>query len=297
MSPIRVNPNPTSDLLYDLNQVQQQQQNALLQIASGRRVNNLSDDPAASAQLVQNHDAASQLDSFQRNMTNLNGELQTADSTLSSVVTALQRAISLGVEGANGTLSDTDRAAVAQEVQGIQNQLISLANVSYQGHYIFSGTVQTQPYVVDSSQTSGVRYDGNTGVNTVTIGNGYALQMNLPGTQIFSSASAHVFQAVQDLITSLQNNTAIDTAVGEVRNAFNFVTGQRVFYGNAMNQIRAQQTFLDNQKIQLSSQENTLVGADLAAVASNLVNAQNAQNATLEAIGRQPATSLFDYLK
>ena len=293
---MRVNPNSTPDLLAALDQNLRQQNNDLLQLSTGRRVNTPSDDPAGAAQLIQNLDQSSQVDSFQHNMSSINGQLQTADSTLSSVVTALQRAMTLGIEGANGTLSDTNRAAITAELQGVKDQLVSLANTSYQGTYIFSGTLQTQPYVPDGSVPSGVRYDGNSGVNSVSIGNGYNLQVNLPGSQLFSAPAADVFQSMQDLITAMTTNSGISNAVAEVSQAFNYVTGQRVFYGNGMNQISAQQTFLNSESVQLSSQQNTLVGADIAHVASDLVNTETARTAALSAIGRQPPVSLFDYL-
>lgn len=295
---MRINPNQTPDLLAALAVTQRQQDTALLQLATGRKVNTPSDDPAAAAQVVTNHDRSSQVDSFQRSMSSVNGQLQTADSTLSSVVTALQRAITLGVQGANqGTLSDADRTAIAEELRGVQSQLLSLANTSFQGRFLFSGTEQTQPFVLDATSASGVRYDGNTGINTVTIGNGYQLQVNLPGSQLFSPAGGDVFQAMQGLINAVTSNTGIDTAVGTVRGAFDSITAQRVFFGNGMNQIEAQQTFLGAQKVQLSSEENALAGADPAAVASQVVNTENARNATLAAIARVSPTTLFDFLK
>ena len=293
---MRVNPNTTPDLLSSLDRSLQQQNNDLIELSSGRRVNTPSDDPAAAAQLIQNLDQVARTDSFQSGAGTINGQLQTADSTLSSVVTALQRAMTLGIEGANGTLSDSNRAAVAAELQGIQNQLVSLANTSYQGKYIFSGTAQIQPYVADTTAPSGVRYDGNAGVNTVAIGTGYNLQVNLPGSQLFSAPQGDVFQAMHDLIFAITSNNGIEAAADEVSTAFNYVTGQRVFYGNGMNQITAQQTFLNSTQTQLASQQNTLVGADIAAVASDLVNTETARTAALSAIGRQPPVSLFDYL-
>jgi len=293
---MRVNPNPYPDLLTALAASEQQQNTDLLQLSSGRRVNTPSDDPAAAAQLIQNLAQTAQADSFQSTASTINGQLQTADSTLNSVVTALQRALSLGIEGANGTLSDSNRAAITAELQGIQNQLVSLANTSYQGQYIFSGTLQTQPYVVDSTAASGVRYDGNNGVNSVTIGTGYPLQVNLPGSQLFSSPSGDVFLAMHDLISAMTTNTNIQSAVAGVSNAYNFVTAQRVFYGNGMNQITAQNTFLASQTTQLASQQNTLVGADVASVATDLSTSETARTAALTAIGQRPRTSLFDYL-
>ena len=295
---MRINPNQTPDLLAALNSVQKQRDDALLQLATSRRVNKPSDDPAAAAQVIINHDRSSQADSFQSNISNISGQQQAADSALASVVTALQRAITLGVQGGNsGTLSDANRAAIADELRGVQSELVSLANLSYQGRFVFSGTEQVTPYVVDNTVPSGVRYDGNDGLNTVTIGNGYQLQVNLPGSQLFSSAGADVFQAMSDLITAVTNNTGVDAALTSVREAFDYVTAQRVFYGNGMNQMDAQKTFLDAQKTQLSSQENTLVGADTAAAASQVVNTDTARNATLAAIGRISQNSLFDYLK
>jgi flagellar hook-associated protein 3 FlgL len=214
------------------------------------------------------------------------------------VVLALQRAISLGVQGATGTLSDANRASLVSELQGIQEQLISLANLSFQGQFVFAGTAtQTQPFVADSAQPSGVRYDGNAGTNTVAVGSGLHMQVNLPGSQIFTAVGTDMFQAVQNLIGALQANSGADTAVTDVRAAFDHVTAQRVFYGNAMNQLNSQEDYLNNNKLQLSKQENAVGGADLATATTNLLNAQNARSAALGAASRIAQLNLFDYLK
>jgi flagellar hook-associated protein 3 FlgL len=295
---MRINPNITSDLLAALSNAAQEQNTAMLEMASGRRVNKPSDDPTAAAKLVENQVQGSQADQFLRSVDSIQSQLQTTDSTLNSVVLALQQAISLGVQGANGTLSDANRTSLVNELSGIQDQLVSLANFSFQGRYVFGGTaVQSAPYVVDATQPSGVRYDGNAGVNTVDVGPGFSIQVNLPGSQIFSAPGSDVFQSVHDLITALQNNAGADTAVTDLRSAFDHVTTERVFYGNTMNQLTAQQTYLNNLKLQLSTQQNTLGAADLADATTRLLNAQNARTAALEATGRIWQSSLFDYLK
>ena len=158
---LRVNPDGVADALAAIERVQQDQQTALLQIATGRRVNKPSDDPAAAAAVVQNHDRSQQADQFLHSISGIKAQLQSADATVNSVVTALQRAISLGVQGGNGTLSTGDRAALTQELQGIQSQVVSLANFSFQGSFVFAGTnVKTPPYALDNTTASGVRYTG-----------------------------------------------------------------------------------------------------------------------------------------
>ena len=295
---MRVNPDPYPDLLAAVAQTQQQINTDEKQIASGLSVNVPSDNPAAAAVLVQNANQTSQADQFQRSVGSIQGEMQNADSALSSVTTALQQAISLGVEGANGTVNSADRAALTTQVEGIQSQLLSLANLTYQGNYVFGGTVtQTTPYVLNPSSPSGVTYQGDSGVNRVTLGNQFSLQTNLPGSQLFSASGSDMFQSIQDLITSLQSGTGIGAAVTEVSSAYNSIDSQRVFYGNALNQLDAQQTYLSSETTQLAQQQNTVGSADLTNVISNLTSSQTSIQATLEAIGQTAQINLFDYVK
>jgi len=294
---MRVNPNPVPDMLAALSETQQQQQTAELQIATGKRVNSPSDDPAAAAVLVQNQDQTAEADQFLQSAGSIQGQLQTVDSTLSTVTTLLNRAISLGVEGGNGTLNSDDRAAIATELSGIQTQLLSAANLSYQGNYVFAGTAsQTAPYVLDPSSASGVSYVGNLGKNSVTLGTDYKLATNLPGPQMFAASGTDMFQAMHDLITAVQSGTGVDAAMSELSAAYASISSQRVFYGNALNQLNSQQTYLNTQKVQLAQQETNAGGADLAAASTNLAAAQTAQQATLAAVARAEPMSLFDYL-
>ena len=271
---------------------------ATIEISTGRSVNAPSDDPVAAALLVENNDQATLNTGYLENLSTINGQLSTADSMLNSVTTSLQRAISLGVQGATGTLSDADRAAVLQELQGIQSQLISLANTSYQGVYIFAGTVAgTPPYVANSNDPSGVTYNGNGSVNQVSVGNGYQIDINRPGSQLFSAPGNSVFLAINSLIQAVQSNTNIPAALGSLNAASNYLSAQHVFYGNAMNQVQSQSTYLNTAKLQLAQQENTLGAADMAAAATNLSQSQLDTQATLAAISKFTQNNLFDYIK
>jgi flagellar hook-associated protein 3 FlgL len=295
---MRVNPNPLPDLLAALNQTQVQSQQAQLEIASGRSVNVPSDNPTAAALLVGNNDQATFTAGYLQSLSAVQGQLSTGDSTLSAVVTSLQRVISLGVEGGNGTLSDSDRAAIVTELQGIQSQLVSLGNSSYQGRYIFAGTNSgVAPYVVDPTSPSGVTYTGNAGVNQVSIGSGYKLAINLPGSQILSGTGNDVFLAVSNLIQSLQTNTGIPAAVTAVGSASSYLSAQRAFYGNALNQAQSQTTYLNTAKLQITQQENTLGGADFSLAATTLTQTQIDTQATLAAISKLTQNNLFDYIK
>jgi flagellin-like hook-associated protein FlgL len=97
---IRLNPDPLPDLLSAIQQSDQNVNVAEQQLSSGLAVNQLSDNPAAAASDVLNRNQYSQDDQFLQNLSTLQSRFQTADSTLSNVVTALTQAISLVTEGA-----------------------------------------------------------------------------------------------------------------------------------------------------------------------------------------------------
>ncbi len=294
---IRVNPNIYGMILSGLQTNAQQQDQALQQISSGQKLNSLSDDPSAAATLVNLRMESSSDTQYSKNITSLTGSLQVADSALSSVVEALTSAQSLGVEGANGTVNAQNRLAIAQQVQGIQQEMLGLANTSYNGQYLFSGTATTtQPYVADTNAASGVTYNGNSNTNSVEISEGQAMPINLPGSQLFSNATTNVFQSLQDLYTALNNNGDISSATTEVQNALNYVSTQQTFYGNSLSRLNSAQTFLTQEQTQLTESESTTLDVDMATAVTNLSQTETTRQALLGAGGKISQTNLFDYL-
>jgi flagellar hook-associated protein 3 FlgL len=296
---IRVNPDVTPDLLSAIALDQQEQSTALEQTSTGQAVNQLSDNPAAAADVVFDHIQGSEDDQYLQNISDLNSQLQTADSALNSAVTAVTQAISLGVEGANGTLTASNQQSVATQVSGILNQVLGLANQTYEGNYLFAGTASaTQPFVLNSAQPGGVQYNGNTNVNSISISNGNSIAINVPGSQIFTNPGGNLLGSLNGLITALQTNTGIGTAVSNLQTAFSQLSTQQVFYGNALQQLSSTQTYLNSDKVQVATQENALIGVDMATAATNLSQSTTATNAILAATNQILSTmNLLDFLK
>jgi flagellar hook-associated protein 3 FlgL len=226
--------------------------------------------------------------------------LNTADSTLSNVVSLLQRAITLGTEGANGTMNQTDLNSISDEVSDIKSEVLSLANTSYAGQYLFSGTAtNTAPYAVDATDSTQVDYEGNSQQNAVQIGTGLTVQANLPGSSIFTQSGSNVFTALQSLVTALDSgdSTAVGTATNAVSTALGAISSAQVFYGNTVNELTSNETFLSEEKVNITTYQDTLVSADTATAATDLTQANTALTATIEAAAKISQVSLLDYLQ
>jgi flagellar hook-associated protein 3 FlgL len=298
---MRVNPNYSANMVNLMDQAQQNENNAIQQLSTGRRVNLPSDDPAAEAAMVNENSQSVAVDQYTANSDSLTNVLNTANSTIESAVTLLQRAVSLGVEGAGGTMNQSDLNSIATEVSGIQSQMLSLANTSYAGQYLFAGTAtKTAPYVADSSDPTQINYVGNSQQNQVQIGTGLSVASNLPGSSIFSQSGANVFTALQSLVTALQSGdtSSISAAETGVSNSLNAVNTAQVFYGNTVSELTTNESYLAQEKINITTYENTLVSADMASAATSVTQAQTVLTATVAAAAHiNQQANLLDYIK
>jgi len=297
---MRVNPNFTADMVNLMDQAQQSENNAAQQLSTGRRVTQPSDDPAADSAMVNENSRSAAVDQYTANSDSVTDVLNTADSTLSSVTTLLQRAVTLGVEGANGTMNQTDLNSIAAQVSDIKTQMLSLANASYAGQYLFAGTATgTAPYVADAANPNQVDYVGNSKQNKVQIGTGLSVTTNLPGSSIFSQPNANVFDALQSLVTALQSGdtAGIATAETSVNTSLNAVDTAQVFYGSTVDELTSNESFLSQEKLNITTYQNTLVSADLATAATNATQAQAVLTATVAAAAQlDQQVNLLTYL-
>jgi flagellar hook-associated protein 3 FlgL len=284
---------------YAIQQSETSLDTALEQVSTGKRVNQLSDDPSAAADMVRSLAVTANVDQFTANVSALQSKLQTADSALSSVVTSLTQAITLGTEGANSALNDNDRQAIAAQVQSILSTVVSVANSSFQGSYLFAGSATSDaPFAPDTNGANGYIYIGNSSVNQVQVGESLSVTVNLPGDQIFA-AGANVLGSLANLVSALQSGdmSQIGTASTAISSALKYVDQQRSTLDNSLSQLNAQESALGAESITLTSQQTSLTGIDLAEAATNLAQAETAHSAVLAATAKLSQNTLLDYLR
>ena len=297
---MRVNPNFNASILQDIQQSDTSLQTAFQQVSTGQKVNLPSDNPAAFAAELQLQAQSANVDQYTTNSESALSQAQLGDSVLTSVVSLLNQAITLGTEGANGTSSSADRASISTQVQGLLSNVVSLANTSFQGFSIFGGTVSNEAaFSADPTSSTGYTYNGNSNVNQIQVGDSLTVQANIPGSTLFTNSNANVLGALSDLSTALTSGTSasIGTATAAVTTALNYVTQQHVVYGNTVNQLTSQETYLSQEKVTLTSRSTSLVGIDTATAAENLSQAETENSAVFAAAAKVLQNSLLNYLK
>src|SRR5215469_2809173 len=132
---MRVDPSYVTNLVSALDAAQAREQQLSAELSSGVRFSSIGDDPIAAGQNVLLLNQIERDDSFTQSASLVTGQLQVADSALGSVVAQLTRAVSLATSACNGTMNASDVQSIGAQIEGIRNEVESLANSSYQGQY------------------------------------------------------------------------------------------------------------------------------------------------------------------
>ena len=299
---MRVDPFYISNLAGALDQTQATEQQLTSELSSGVRVTSLGQDPVASSQNVLLLNQMQQDDSFTQSSSLVQGQLQVADSALGSVVSQLTQAISLATAANNGTLNATQLQAISSQLGGIRDEVVSLANSSYQGQYIFAGSLTSAaPFATSSSTTPATTtYSGDQNINYLQTPNGQTIQLNIPGDQVFSaSGSNNVLQALNNLIADYSSGTRSATSVQDTQTlntALNYVSQVRVTLDDSITQLTAASDAVTSEQTQLTAAQSTLMQADLPHISTQLSLAESQQTALENVIGQLGSGSLFDKL-
>jgi flagellar hook-associated protein 3 FlgL len=235
-------------------------------------------------------------------MDQVSTEVNTAESTLESSVTLIERAETLGAEGASGLASSDTRQNLAGELGSVMQQLVANANTTVQGRYIFSGDSDQQaPYSIDLTQTNPISsYQGSAATRQIQGADGSQFALSLTAQDIFDSptASQNVFTSINNLRQALLNNDTAGTnaALGDVQTADTFLNQQLAFYGTVQDQVTGATNYAENYETQLQTQLSGIQDADEAGAITQLTESQTQLQAALVSRAQIPKTSLFDYL-
>ena len=126
--------------IAEMNSTLSQLQESSVEASSQRKINLPQDDPAGQALALQLRSSINQLGQYQKNITTATGWLNLADSTMTQTSTVLTGLKELAEQAASGTMTNQNRQQISYQARQDFEQLISLANTTYQNQSIFGGT-------------------------------------------------------------------------------------------------------------------------------------------------------------
>lgn len=186
----------SSNLYYQtgLNSINQQQSRLMhvfQQVGTTKRMITPADDPLAAAQTITLSQAQSMNLRFAENRYAAQRNLAEEENVLNSLTTQMQDLKTRMIEAANGTLSDADRATLADVLRNSRDSLLGLANATdASGQYLFSGSKgDTAPYVLNGNTVS---FQGDRNERLVQVDQTRRMSTSDTGFDVFSRATPGV---------------------------------------------------------------------------------------------------------
>lgn len=187
---------------------QQQTYKTQSQISSGRRIQTPADDPVGSARVVQVNQDLSLIGQYIDNGKAVNNRLSLEENQLSQLNDLYARVKELTVSTGNVSDSQTQRQAVAAEMDQRLSELVNLANTQdVNGEYIFAG-FQGGAVPITQQPNGQFVYNGDDGQRFVQIASTTSVPISDSGNKIFMDVNA---PANRFNVTANPNNTGTGT--------------------------------------------------------------------------------------
>ena len=270
------------------------------------------------------------IDGYKDRVSTVSSSLVFQDDVLKQAEELLIRAKEIATQAANSTNGDETRAHMAAEVFQIRDHLISLANSTYQGRYIYGGTADDTPPFIDTTYVNPATGQANlryvhTGANgtgtskTVKVTDDLSIVVNTPGDQIFNNAIYGLERLGRALEGFATNPAAgapdgtgnpyvfpndLETQTLDIRASLDIldtaretdILEERIDIGGRLRRLDTATSLLDLGKVNAEELIDKLQNADVVESASNLQQAEIALQASFTVSARVLNLTILDYI-
>ncbi|MBB4090311.1 flagellin [Salinibacter ruber] len=284
------------------------------QISSGKRIGRPSDDPTSFAVAERMETLGNQLARRKESIARARTFVDRTQQELSGMADLFTRARENGIRAADDTKNDEDRAAIAQELRSIRDEVVSRMNSQQDGEYVFAGNrTGTQPFNEDGTVNSDSPIDGDLenidGDRKRPIGRDQDLTINIDGKELAQYDTdggdpKTITGALGDLINAVDpaDNTGggsdpdIQPALSKVESALDHVISKGSKAGTIGRRLSVAEDQVSAASLEASERRSDVEDTDLATAISNLQQKQTQLQAAFQAISSTQQTSLVNFL-
>lgn len=159
------------------------------QLASGSKINAITDDPIGAVNILNTNRQLGQIDIFTQNVEMSMKELSTLDDLMDLATGYLSTAWDKAVQANNQTYGKSSLEALKVEIDEITKTMVDLANTEYNDNYIFGGAnTKILPYEQAENGDiiyNGTPYDNKDYIRQTEVADGVFEVINTTGDKVF----------------------------------------------------------------------------------------------------------------
>jgi flagellar hook-associated protein 3 FlgL len=293
-------------MIYDhivtqLNSTATAMANANKVISTGKRINDLSDDPVGLVTVLDLRGSLANMEQLQDNISMGRSWLNMGESVLGETEEILTQAKTLAIEMSSSSREAADRAMSAEVVDGYMREILSLANTQVSGRSIFAGTkTDTDPFYYDETGTGEVVYNGNSTPFAIQLGSGIQVDIGRDGREIYGTNwdDNNIFKTLVDFKTALETDdvAAIQGIIDKLETHLETIRSVSADTGSKSIRLDVKERIVEDLTLSYTERTSSIEDADIAEAVVNLQSKELAYQAALSSSAKVMNLSLVNYL-
>ena len=236
---------------------QQQMDEAMTRLSTGKRINTAKDDPGSLSVAIRMTAEVNGLEVALKNAQDAQSVIDTGEAALNEVHTLLLRMRELAVSAASDTATSADRAALNTEAVALETEIDRIgASTTWGGIQLLDGTYsEGAPIVFQIGTRSG---------DTMSFSLGHLVTTTAAGTA----------EGNLQIATSVTTRTTASAYISAVDAAISIISTRRGDFGAASNRLDSSIANITNMKANIETAKGQVVDADFATETAKLARAQ-----------------------
>lgn len=281
-----------------------------MQLSTGKKMLEPSDDPSAAARVVDLNQSINQTQQYQKNIDAARQRLSLQDGLLQNSVDIIQRINELGIQGLNATTSPSDKAIIATEMDGLKDQLVAIANTrNANGEYIFSGfKSDKEPFAKVQAPGGGYSYSGDSNQRQIQIGTNRLVADGNSGDSVFGTPTGtppptgpspgidNIFEAIDKFVVDLRNNTPQSSSLDDLSSSLAKITTVQASIGVRLKALDQQESMNSDHVLGMQTVLSATQDVDYAQAISKYNQQSVALQAAQQSFVQVQKLSLFNFL-
>jgi flagellar hook-associated protein 3 FlgL len=266
-----------------------------------------SDDPSATAQALQTRNRQAAAVQYGRNIDDGDSWLTVADSALGQATNLMNRVRDLTLQAANGSLGQKERDAIATELEGLNTDLLSVANTQHLGRNVFAGSSdKAGAFTLGTPPDPNVPGDPGTPPSFTGAANSSVerrvsanrtIRVDADGAAIFGNGSTSIFATITQITTDLRAGTAPTAHLAQLDAGIKNIINGRAEVGTRQAELERAGTVNTDLEASLDAQKTGIEKADLGSVIMDLKLQETNYQVALAATAKVLQPTLMDFLR
>jgi flagellar hook-associated protein 3 FlgL len=283
------------------------------QVSTGKAINSLSDDPVA---LISIMSCKVKLQKNSRHESNVESALtwlKQTDSSVYELNQMVQSAYETLIEVSNDSMTADDKAAAAEYIAQLRDQVLTIANGQTSDKYLFGGyNVNNAPFTLDGSGNilyNGIDLTDETNADliaagsqsiTYEIGAGITMDISITGTELLGTGEDNIYTVLDNLYHALTGDASADQLSGyitKLQNCQSNVLTIEAKVGGMVNRLELLQNRYEEEDLTYKELKSNVENVDIAEAYTNYSMAKTVYDAALKVGTQIIQASILDYLK